>query len=52
MPNVSTHFQTLIDSIQKYGEGRNPVTGEKLETEKVADDLNLGASESAVKEFE
>lgn len=52
MSNVISSFNQLVELVQKHGGGRNPVTGQTLETPQIADDLNPPASKTAVQDLE
>lgn len=45
-------FEKLVALVQKCSGGRNPATGQELETPQIADDLNPGASETKLKDLE
>ena len=52
MSNVISSFNQLVELVQKHGGGRNPVTGQTLETPQIADDLDPPASKTAVQDLE
>ena len=52
MPRVTSTFEQLVDLVQERSGGRNPITGEKLATPKIIDDLNPPASKNAIQDLE
>ena len=49
---IAKSFHNLVELVQEFGGGRNPITGQELKTPKIEDDLNPPASSTAILDLE
>ena len=52
MSEIISSFNQLVELVQEFSGGRDPITGQTLETPQVVDDLNPPATKKAVQDLE